>query len=172
MQVLEGLQARGAIGTTALAAAVAHAERFVTLVPAGARRLADLGSGGGLPGLVIAVRRPDLEVVLIERRTNRADQLRRAVSALRIGSHVSVQATDVSEAVEALGGTCDVATARSFGAPSLVAKWGSALLREGGLLIVSEPPVPGAERWPAKLLERHGLDDDGLIDGVRRLRRR
>lgn len=40
--------------------------QVVPLIPAEAKTLADLGSGGGFPGLVIAAMRPDLEVTLIE----------------------------------------------------------------------------------------------------------
>jgi len=40
--------------------------QLVPLIPAEAKTLADLGSGGGFPGLVIAAMRPDLEITLIE----------------------------------------------------------------------------------------------------------
>ena len=62
------IQARGAIGERSLHDAVAHGDRFVDLVPEGPRLLVDLGSGGGLPGLVIAWRRPDISVTMVERR--------------------------------------------------------------------------------------------------------
>ena len=95
LTVLAGLQDRGAIGTTSLDDAVVHAERYVALLPLGPLTVADLGSGGGLPGLVIAVRRPDLSMVLVERRLARADQLRRAVRALGVTDRVEVHADDV-----------------------------------------------------------------------------
>ena len=72
LAVLDGIRERGAIGEASLDAAVAHAEQYLRHIPANARTLADLGSGGGLPGLVIAVRRPDLAVVLVERKIGRA----------------------------------------------------------------------------------------------------
>src|SRR5882757_662953 len=40
--------------------------QLVPAIPANARTLADLGSGGGFPGLVLAALRPELEVILIE----------------------------------------------------------------------------------------------------------
>ncbi|MEO7371848.1 MAG: RsmG family class I SAM-dependent methyltransferase, partial [Ilumatobacteraceae bacterium] len=76
------IQARGAIGERSLAEAVAHADRFVDLIPEGPHSLVDLGSGGGLPALVVAWRRADLLVTMIERRASRADLLRRAVIAM------------------------------------------------------------------------------------------
>jgi len=56
LAALAVIQARGAIGERALVEAVAHADRFVALIPPDARTLVDLGSGGGLPALVIAWR--------------------------------------------------------------------------------------------------------------------
>ena len=64
------IQARGAIGERSLDDAIAHADRFVDLVPEGPLSLVDLGSGGGLPALVIAWRRPDVWVTMVERRAN------------------------------------------------------------------------------------------------------
>ena len=59
---LEDIRTRGAIGEASIVDAIAHADRFAALVPDEAIRLADLGSGGGLPGLVIGWRRPELRV--------------------------------------------------------------------------------------------------------------
>src|SRR5262245_7605268 len=69
LAALAVIQARGAIGEGPLADAVAHADRFVAMIPSEARKLVDLGSGGGLPALVIAWRRTDLAVTMVERRS-------------------------------------------------------------------------------------------------------
>ena len=166
--MLAGLQDRGAIGTTSLDDAVAHAERYVALLPHGPASVADLGSGGGLPGLVIAVRRPDLLMVLVERRLARADQLRRAVSALGLDDRVSVHADDVRSLAATRPQGFDIVTARSFAAPPVTARWAGRLLRSGGVLLVSEPPVVDDTRWPADVLHAAGLADSGVVDGVRR----
>lgn len=174
---LLAIQQRGAIGTTDLDAAIAHADRYVALVPAQPGRLADLGSGGGLPGLVIAARRPDLRVVLVERRLTRADLLRRAVSALELDDRVVVFDADVRQLASTDGADFDVVTARSFAAPKVTAEWASRLLRAGGLLLVSEPPATEdgtghPERWPKSLIDRLGLRDLGVVDGIHRFGRR
>lgn len=52
--------------------------------PVGPGRVADLGSGGGLPGIVVAVLRPDLDVLLVERRVRRAAFLEWAVEQLSL----------------------------------------------------------------------------------------
>lgn len=167
--VLASLQAYGAIGPTSLDAAIAHADRFVQALPPGQARVVDLGSGGGLPGLVIADRRTDLTVVLVERRQRRADLLRRAVGALGLG--VDVHAVDVAHLASVEPGSFDVVTARSFGPPLVTAGWAACLLRPGGLALISEPPDSPANRWPAEELEALGLCDEGVTDGIRHLRR-
>lgn len=174
---LRAIQERGAIGTTDLDAAIAHADRYVALLPMASGRAADLGSGGGLPGLVIAARRPDLRMVLVERRLTRADLLRRAVSALEIDDRVVVFDADVRQLAATDGAEFDIVTARSFAAPAVTADWASRLLRAGGLLLVSEPPAAGpagiqAERWPGELLDRVRLSDLGVVDGIHRFERR
>jgi 16S rRNA G527 N7-methylase RsmG len=87
---LRVIQARGAIGERSLAHAVAHADRFVELIPLGQHSLVDLGSGGGLPALVIAWRRADLSVTMVERRATRADLLLRAIASLDLSERAVV----------------------------------------------------------------------------------
>ena len=171
LAALSTIRDRGPIGEASLEAAIVHADQYVAALPAHAVDLVDLGSGGGLPGLVIAVRRPDLRVTLVERRATRADLLRRAVSALGLASHVVVVADDVSRVATERPRSFDVVTARSFAAPSITARWAGELLRSGGRLIVSEPPTDDPQRWPTPLLTSSGLVDEGRTDGLRTFRR-
>ena len=164
-------RAHGSVGEQSLLDAVAHADQFVAALPDLAHSLADLGSGGGLPALVIAFRRPDLRITMIERRTNRADQLLRSIRALGLSSRVVVVGEDVRLVASRLPHSFDVVTARSFATPAITARWASELLRPSGLLVVSEPPTKSADRWPADLLASVALDDLGVSEGVRRLQR-
>jgi len=73
-------------------------------------RAVDVGSGGGLPGVPLAIVRQDVRFVLAERRANRADFLRLVIRELDL-ANVDVHEADVTS----LGsGTFDVATARAF----------------------------------------------------------
>lgn len=167
LSALRAVQARGAIGEASLVLAIVHAEQFVTALPAQVSTLVDLGSGGGLPGLVIAVRRPEIQVTLVERRQSRADLLSRAVRSLGLSGQVDVRAEDVRILAESAPGSFDVVTARSFAAPPITVRWAGVLLRAGGRLVVSEPPVDDMDRWPAALLVSSGLVDQGREQGVR-----
>ncbi len=168
---LEAIQSRGAIGESSISRAIEHAEQYVRKVPATAGTLVDLGSGGGLPGLVIAVRCPSLLITLVERRATRADLLRRAVHALDLADRVTVVADDVKVLADRSPGSFDVVTARSFAAPHITAKWASVLLQPDGVLVVSEPPEDDPRRWPAPMLASVGLTDCGRDEGVRVFRR-
>lgn len=172
LAVLEMIRDRGAIGESSLPRAVLHSSVFADLLPAGAATV-DLGSGGGLPGLVIAVRRPDVRLTLVERRATRADLLRRGVAALDVGGRVEVVVDDVRELARA-GRTFDAVTARSFAAPLELARLAAPLCRPGGLALVSEPPSDEPDdpaRWPAARLASLGWVDAGRQRGIRQLRR-
>jgi 16S rRNA (guanine527-N7)-methyltransferase len=120
----------------------------------------DLGSGGGLPGLVIATARPALELTLLEARQRACRFLREAVSALGL-ERVTVVEVRAEEAARRpdLRETFDAVVARSFGPPAVTAECAAGFLREGGQLVVSEPPEEGtaAGRWPSAGLAELGL---------------
>lgn len=96
--------------------------------------IVDLGSGGGIPGLLLAEECPASQVILVERMTRRASFLRSAV--LRIGLiKVEVRPVDVDD-VEA--GLADVVTARGFAPPAVTAEVAAHVLGEAGTLLVSD----------------------------------
>lgn len=64
-----------------------------------AARVADIGSGAGLPGLVLALARPDLTVVLVEPMARRCAFLERAVELTRTGDRVEVRRARAEELV-------------------------------------------------------------------------
>jgi 16S rRNA G527 N7-methylase RsmG len=159
LEVLTSLRERGALGETSLPQAIEHADAFVAAIPPSTRRLIDLGSGGGLPGLVVAMRLPHVEVVLTDRRERRMDLLRLACSRLGL-DHVVVLTADVVR----LGGRVeyaaqfDAVTARSFGDPAWTLTCAVPFLTRAGVVVVSEPPeVFDQVRWPQELLDRLGL---------------
>jgi 16S rRNA (guanine527-N7)-methyltransferase len=104
--------------------------RAVSHLPAGSKNVVDLGSGAGLPGLPIAVVRPDLEVTLAESRQTRAAFLELVVERLRLGN-VSV----FPEPAEDLSPGCDVCVARGFGDASHTWEIARSLLGPDGTLL-------------------------------------
>jgi len=163
LEVLHSLRERGAIGESSLDGAVAHAASFVEAIPSAAVDLLDLGSGGGLPGLVIALRLPHLHVTLCDRRERRMDLLSLACARLRITDRVDVITGDVRQLVREsrLQRRFDVVTARAFGDPSWTMSCAAPFLRDGGTLIVSDPPpsagVDPQDRWARDIRESLGF---------------
>lgn len=124
---------------------IEHARSFVDALVDVRGVVVDVGSGGGVPGLVIAEARPDLELVLVDRRAARTDHLRRLVGRLGWQERVSVRCADALHVD--LGSPADAVVARGFGPPELTARAATRLLRAGGLLVVSEPPDAATDRW-------------------------
>ena len=128
-------------------------------------RLLDLGSGGGVPGLVLADQWPECAVVLLEASARRAEFLDRMSAHCGFGSRVVVD----HRRAEAAGHDpsrryqFDLVTARSFGRPAVTVECGAPFLRHHGQLIVSEPPNPGISdgRWPPDNLAVFGAVDEG-----------
>jgi 16S rRNA G527 N7-methylase RsmG len=130
--------------------------------------LLDLGSGGGVPGLVIAAARPEAAVVLLDASERRTDWLRRAVSRLGWTERVRV----VTARAEVLGrdaswrSSQDAVVARGFGRPAVTAECAAPFLRIGGRLVVSEPPRVHGDRWPSAALAELGLHRVPWSDGA------
>ena len=117
----------------------------------------DLGTGGGLPGVVLAALWPQSRWVLTEMRTARATEVERVVARLGMADRVEVYAGPAQQLSVEAGSAFDVVVARSFGPPSVTAECGAPLLTIGGILLVSEPPTSGELRWPTEALATLGL---------------
>ena len=105
-------------------------------------RCLDLGSGGGVPGLVLALARPDRRWVLVDSVRRKAEALRGFVASLGIGN-VEV----VAERAEILGRDPahrerhDVMTARACAALPVLAEYALPLLAVGGTLVAWKGPI-------------------------------
>lgn len=174
VRYLERARTRGAIGPGHIAGHIDHALGFTRaagVLLSGPTRLLDLGSGGGLPGLVLGVYFPELRVSLLEGRTERAARLDEAVRELGLIGRMSVIADRAEHAGRdaTLRAHFDLVVARSFGPPGVTAECAAPFLRPGGTLVVSEPPArAGAPaRWPPEGCAALGLEpqprvpDDG-----------
>jgi 16S rRNA (guanine(527)-N(7))-methyltransferase RsmG len=95
-----------------------------------ARRVADLGSGAGFPGLVLAIALPQARIALIERVPETCGFLRRAVAALELDNVEVVEGAfeEWSEGREA----CDLVTSRKVGRLNMMVEWAAPLLAPGG----------------------------------------
>jgi 16S rRNA (guanine527-N7)-methyltransferase len=129
-------------------------------------RVLDLGSGGGLPGLVIADVLADSSVTLLDSSERRCRLLGEAVAACGFEARVVVHHERAESAAHhaSLRGQYDVVVARSFGPPPVTAECGGPFVRVGGVVVVSEPPderpAGREDRWPAAGLALLGLEPE------------
>lgn len=95
-------------------------------------RIIDVGSGAGLPGVVIAAMRPEAEVVLLEPMERRTDWLTEVVAGLGLGNArvLRGRAEDLVGEIEG-----DAVTARAVAALDKLYGWTLPLLRVGGRLV-------------------------------------
>ncbi|MDH5824480.1 16S rRNA (guanine(527)-N(7))-methyltransferase RsmG [Luteimonas sp. RD2P54] len=110
-------------------------------VPA-AGRLADLGSGPGLPGIPLAIARPELRVALVESNGKKARFLREAVRSLGLANVRVLESR--AEAVDEPGAH-DLITARALASLAEILAAGGHLLAPGGRLLALKGVRPEAE---------------------------
>ncbi len=96
----------------------------------------DVGSGAGLPGIALAIRRPDLQVTLLEPLLRRTTFLELAVSTMEL-TNVSVHRGRAEElhGQPELGQGFDVVTSRAVAPLDRLARWSLPLVRSGGLCL-------------------------------------
>lgn len=155
-EALGSSQRLGFLGARPIDEVIAHARMYVRAlleVPAGAL-VVDIGSGGGVPGLVIAHDRPDLRLWLVDRRRKRTDFLERLVRRYDWLSAVEVMSIDVAELIGQCDDEVDVVVARGFGPPDETLMMSAKLVRVGGLIVISEPP--DGDRWSPEVLDASG----------------
>ncbi len=119
----------------------------------------DLGSGAGMPGLVLAILRPSCQVTLVDSRRSKVVFLEHAVRALELGN-----ARVVHERLEKLGGleSFDVAVSRALGSILDTLETSLKVVRPGGRLVLYKGPKWSQERAEA---ERIALGGGATLSG-------
>ena len=128
------------------------------LLPNGAS-LFDIGSGAGLPGIVIALARPDLQVTLIEPLERRVEFLNEAVSAI----------PDLPFPIQVLRGraqdvkkSADFVTARAVAPLEKLKKMSWHMVKTGGSLLAMKGESAATEMVGVKGAELHEIKLEGI----------
>ena len=118
--------------------------------------LVDIGSGAGLPGIVLAMLRPALQVVLLEPLLRRSVFLEECVRELDLPNVTVIRSRAEEKAAAAI--RADVATARAVAPLEKLVGWAAGLLRPGGELIAIKGQSAADELEAAKpVLARLGV---------------
>jgi 16S rRNA (guanine527-N7)-methyltransferase len=117
---------------------------IASLVPVGSR-VVDVGSGAGLPGIPLALVRPDLTVTLLEPLARRVAFLTECVRRLGLERVTVVRGRAEEGPIRRQLGGADVVTARAVAPLDKLAGWCLPLLRPGGLLLAMKGSTAAAE---------------------------
>ncbi|MGZ3182823.1 MAG: 16S rRNA (guanine(527)-N(7))-methyltransferase RsmG [Telluria sp.] len=130
---------------------------------AGARRVLDVGAGGGLPGIVLAIARPDMQVSLVDTVHKKTAFLTQVKAQLGL-ANVTVYTARVEELEPPHA--FDVITSRAFADLSDFVNWAGHHLQEGGRFIALKGTAPADEQQrvpaPWKVQEVRAIKVPGL----------
>jgi 16S rRNA (guanine527-N7)-methyltransferase len=173
LAILEQARELGYLGPGPIDRHVEHAHGFADVIErrfpeakTTPMRFVDLGSGGGVPGLVLLRRWPLSWWCFLDTNQRRMGTLRDALDTLGASdrSHVICGRAEEESGKPGLRGTIDGVVARGFGPPAVTAECAAPLLVIGGLLVVSEPPEE-RPRWDADGLAILGLAGETTTAG-------
>ena len=134
------------------------------LMPVGSS-VCDIGSGAGLPGIVLAIRRPDLQITLVEPLLRRTTFLELAVSTMEL-SNVRIRRGRAEELPREpdLGKGFDVVTSRAVAPLAKLSRWSLPLVREDGLFLAMKgSSAPDELREAAPEIARLGGRDPEVV---------
>ena len=168
--ILERSREIGFLGPQTVAHQIEHALGFwraaVSRGLSPTRGILDLGSGGGLPGLVVQACWPRVPITLLDGSVRRCEFLAEAVEELGVADRVHVRCGRAEELgrLPELRAAFDLVVARSFGQPAVLAECAAPFLELGGHLLVSEPPDEEIDtRWPIAGVAALGLGAPSLV---------
>lgn len=124
---------------------------LLPLLPKAAFQLADVGTGGGVPGIPLAIARPDAQVFLIESTRKKAAFLQRAVAELGL-ANVKVSSLRAEEVARTKHREAfDVVVARAVATLDFLAEYCLPLTKTGGKMLAMKGPkvvdeLPAAKR--------------------------
>ena len=168
LQVLGEAQRIGTLGSTPISETIRHSTWFADALPSDAVRIIDLGSGAGVPGLIVALCRPTVEMTLVDRRTKCADALVRAVNVLGIADRVIIRCADAADLsrLPDWRHSFDAAISSGFGPPLATLALSALFVRLGGIAVISEPPEDEPDRWAGIDVTKHGVSNPQRIGPV------
>jgi 16S rRNA (guanine527-N7)-methyltransferase len=133
-------------------------------------RVADIGSGAGLPGVALAIAEPALDVVLIESLLRRSEFLRMAVAEVGLDIEVLRGRAEDPSIRESAGG-CDAVVSRAVAPLDKVTRWSMALLHpDGRMLAIKGERAADELREHRRVMTSLGAADARVVEcGVKHL---
>jgi len=139
--------------------------QLLPLIPKTARRVVDLGSGAGFPGLVLAILEPRLEMHLVEGNRHKAGFLAEVARKTGVARRVTIHATRIAHATAKLAGRAEVITARALAELEELLSLAAPLLAKGGIALFPKGAKAEAEltraskKWKMRAERVHSRSD-------------
>lgn len=163
--VLVAAKQNGFLGPGPVDAHIAHADAHLEALGdlADTDRIADLGSGGGIPALWFALARSGPRFAMIESSARRAAFLRGALESLGLVDQVDMVEARTETYARGVGREAySLITARSFAAPPVAAENAAGLVSVGGRAIISSSP-DGESAWDRQVLASIGFGSSKFV---------
>lgn len=116
------------------------------------QRIADIGSGAGLPGIPLAIARPDVTITLVEPLLRRSEFLRETIDVLGLTAVEVVRGRADEPAVVGRAADSDVVVSRAVASLDKIGRWSLPLLRKGGRMLAMK-----GERADAEVAEHRSV---------------
>lgn len=122
-------------------------------------RIVDIGSGAGLPGIPLAIARPDIQIMLLEPMLRRSQFLNEVVAELGLAVEVVRGRAEEPWVCEQFGGR-DAAVSRAVAPLDKLTKWTMPLLRPGGRMVA----IKGERALTEVEAHRRVMAESGAVD--------
>jgi len=135
----------------------------------GGKRLLDIGSGAGFPGIPLKIWNPDIELCLFESNNKKYRFLLNTIGGLNLENAAAVcKRAEEGARGSPLSGSCDIVTARSVSPLGRLLKWAAPYLKEGGVCLFPKGGGVSGElrhvdrsRWTISLIDMsHAVQQD------------
>jgi len=124
---------------------IGDALTLLPLIPAGAIHVVDVGSGGGIPGIPLAIVRPDVKIALLESVRKKADFLKSVVATMNLSNVEVINARVEDLSHSARRGSFDVVTARALAPMNILLEWCIPLIKKTGRVLAQKGEKVSAE---------------------------
>jgi len=137
----------------------------------GCTSLVDIGTGGGLPGIPLAISMPNAAIHLVESVGWKTNFLAESVTALHISDRVTVHNARAEDIVDVIGReSLDAAVARAVAAPAVIAEYLAPFVRVGGKLLAWSTATSALEAEQLGVIEQLGLAAPIVVSAASLLR--
>ncbi len=148
----------GLLNSSQIDTQIAHSYNFLKLMPVSSKKILDLGTGIGIPGIVVASMLTSASVFLLDANQKKINFVLSVKKDLSLSNlEVLIGRAEELGRKQDLRESFDCVLTRGFGSPGVTVECAAPFLVVGGDLIISAPPSPSLDIWSHSSLKSLGL---------------